>query len=268
MALPPSVQRHETNLTRCLPKLEPVLKGTGLSPEKLKQTIINSLMQNKYLASCSPESVMQSAMTAAVLGLEVDNVTGQGYLTPFKGRAQFIVGYKGYITLAANSGFTVEGDVVREKDHFHYQRGLNPKLEHVPAAGSPTERGAITHAYAVAHHNTRPSTFDVVHVEDINAIRDKSEGYKAFMAGKIRSTPWATNYPAMAKKTAIRALAAKLPLNVQKAAAVESVFEAGAPSFIDASGVVQTQNETPETTDEQPTAAELLPHLEGETNDT
>lgn len=261
MALPPSVQRHENNLEKCLPKFAPVLQGTGLSPEKLKQTIINSLMANNYLANCSPESVMQSAMTAAVLGLEVDNVTGQGYLTPFKGRCQFIPGYKGYITLARNSGFVVEGDVVREKDTFHYERGLNPKLEHVPAQGSPTERGAITHAYAVAHHNTLPSIFDVVHIEDVNRIRDRSEGYKAYMAGKIKSTPWATDYPAMAKKTAIRALASKLPLNVQKAAAIEGEHERGKSAYIDERGDVtvykESQADDKGGTTEQPTAEDL-----------
>ena len=236
MALPPSVQRHESNLQKCLPKFEPVLRGTGLSPEKLKQTIVNSLMANNYLASCTPESVMQAAMTAAVLGLEVDNVTGQGYLTPFKGKAIFVPGYKGYITLARNSGFVVEGDVVRERDEFRYQRGLSPVLDHIPGPGSPTERGAITHAYAVAHHSTMPSIFEVVHVEDINKIRDNSEAYKAHIAGKIKTTPWASNYDKMCKKTAIRALASRLPLNVQKAHAVESAHEIGNTAYLDDQG--------------------------------
>jgi RecT family len=32
-------------------------------------------------------------MSAACLGLEVDGVTGQAYLLPFKGKAQLVIGY-------------------------------------------------------------------------------------------------------------------------------------------------------------------------------
>ena len=41
--------------------------------------------------------------------LEVDGVTGQAFLIPFKGRAQLVIGYKGFNTLAARSGLTVTG---------------------------------------------------------------------------------------------------------------------------------------------------------------
>jgi recombination protein RecT len=256
-----ALQRHENNLEKCLPKFANVLPS-HVEPQKIMQSVMNALSQNQYLAtSCDAGSVMQAAMTAAVLGLEVDNVTGQGYITPFKGKAQFITGYKGYITLAMNSGFIVSGEAVREKDKFSYSQGLNPHLDHVPATGSPSERGDIVYTYAIARHNTLPSLFKVVHVEDINKIRDGSEGYKAFMAGKIKSTPWATNYEKMAIKTAIRNLAPQLPLSVQKANAIESAYETGKRSYLNERGDVIIENETQETdkggSNEQPTAADL-----------
>jgi phage RecT family recombinase len=71
-------------------------------------------------------------MSAACLGLEVDGVTGQAYLIPFKGRAQLVVGYKGYNTLAARSGITITGAVVREGDEFDYQLGSAAFVRHKP----------------------------------------------------------------------------------------------------------------------------------------
>ena len=245
MALPPSVQKHEMNLQKCLPKLSVVLSGTGLSAEKLKQTIINSIMQNPMLHNATPQSVMQAAMTAAVLGLEVDGVTGQSYITPFGNKAQFIPGYKGYITLAHNNGYLLQGHVVRENDYFDYSLGLYPKLDHKPADGGPSNRGDIIYSYATATAEGKPPVFKVMHVEQINNIRDKSQGYKAYMGGKIKTTPWASDYEPMAIKTAIRALAPQLPLNVQRAAALEGLHERGEYAHINEMKTVSVEKEKP-----------------------
>lgn len=233
-----SLKRHSNALEKYKPEFAKVLPA-HVTPDKIVRSVMNALAANEYLAtSATPTSVVQAAMTAAVLGLEVDNATGQGHIVPFKGKAQFIPGYKGYITLAANSGFLVGGDVVRENDQFRYGRGLNPFLEHVPAPGGPTERGPIKYAYATARSNTLPSDFRVLHVEQVNAIRDKSEGYKAFLSGKRKDSPWDSHYEAMAIKTAIRALAPELPLNVQRAADIEGEFERGAVVHLNENGNV------------------------------
>lgn len=238
MALPANVERHDRNLEKCLPKFALVLEGTGLKPERLKQTIISALMANPYLAKSEPTSIMQAAMSAAVLGLECDGATGQGYIVPYGNKAQFITGYKGYITLAKNNGYIVSGCAVRQNDKFSYTQGLNPDLQHTPAPGSNSDRGDIIYTYATARHPTLEPIFTVVHVEQINEIRDASQGYKAFMARKIKSTPWATNYEKMAIKTAIRSLAAQLPLNVQKAHALESAHETGKHAHITEEGEI------------------------------
>ena len=260
MALPVNVKRHDNNLEKCLPKFALVLEGTGLSPARLKQTIISALMANPYLAKSEPTSIMQAAMSAAVLGLECDGATGQGYIVPYGDKAQFITGYKGYITLAKNNGYIVSGCAVREKDDFSYQQGLKPDLHHVPAQGSASDRGDIIYTYATALHSSLPPIFTVVHIEQVNEIRDGSQGYKAYMSGKIKSTPWATNYEKMAIKTAIRSLAAQLPLNVQKAHALESAHEAGQRAHITEQGdiIIEKQDNEGEATKEQPDLTEEL----------
>jgi recombination protein RecT len=247
-----SLERHRIQLEKFKPEFTKVLPP-HVTPDRLVRTVINALSQNEYLCkSASPASVLQAAMTAAVLGLEVDNVMGQGYIVPFKGSAQFIPGYKGYITLASNAGYLVSGDVVREKDEFKYWRGLNPDLQHTPAKGGPTERGPIIFAYATARSKALPSEFSVMHIEEINKIRDSSEGYKAFLRGTIKTNPWDTHYEAMAIKTAIRALASTLPLNVQRAAAIESAYERGEAMHLSHEGIITNQNPDQGKTEGQP----------------
>ena len=251
-----SIKTHKYNLEKFRPELAKVLPP-HITPDRVVRNMLTALNGNKFLCtSASPGSVMQAAMTAAVLGLDVDGVTGQGYIVPFKGKAQFIVGYKGYISLAANAGWLVSGDVVRTADQFRYGRGLNPFLDHLPAPGGPKERGEIVYAYATARHATIPPDFHVLHVSQVNKIRNRSEGYKAFIQNKIASTPWESDYEPMAIKTAIRALAPRLPLSVQKAAAIEGEYERGTPSYIDAQGEIvrETIDQNPDSgaTKEQP----------------
>lgn len=251
-----SLNRHKNALEKFKPELAKVLPN-HVTPDRIVRSVVNALANNQYLCTnATPTSVVQAAMTAAVLGLDVDNVTGQGFIVPFKGKAQFIPGYKGYITLAANSGFLVSGDVVREKDQFKYWRGLNPDLQHIPAPGGPSDRGPIVYAYATARSNTMPADFRVLHVEQINKLRDRSEGYKAFLNGKIKDSPWETDYDAMAIKTAIRALAPELPLNVQRAAAIEGAYERGNVTHLDGAGhvIIDAVDQNPPNgdTDQQP----------------
>lgn len=55
-------------------------------------------------ANTDAMSVLGSAMTAAVLDLPVDKNLGFAWIVPYKGKAQFQMGYKGYIQLAIRSG--------------------------------------------------------------------------------------------------------------------------------------------------------------------
>jgi recombination protein RecT len=112
-------------------------------------------------------------MSAACLALEVDGVTGQAFFMPFAGKAQLVIGYKGMNTLAARSGFTVQGEVVREGDAFDYELGDKGFVRHKPMLGN---KGAIIGAWATASSNSRPSIISVLGIDDIMAIMAKSPG--------------------------------------------------------------------------------------------
>jgi recombination protein RecT len=208
-----------------------------LSIDKLTRMAESAVRLNEKLLSCERGSLMRSIMTGAILGLEIDGVTGQAFLVPFKGKIQLIIGYKGFVTLAANSGYRLEGEIVRATDKFSYENGLSPYLRHSPLSPTATEeqRGQIVAAYAVARHTSSTlSGFRVVTIDQILKIRDSSQGYKY----DASSSPWGTNFAEMARKTAIRALADQLPLNVNRAAAFEAKHEkSGKPVFLNSEGI-------------------------------
>lgn len=209
-----------------------------MSMHRLERMVFNAVQSAQKNNGSNPllesdrRSLLSSVMTAAVLGLEPDGVTGQGYLVPFKGKVQFIVGYGGYVTLAYNAGILLEGRVVYERDIFSYQYGDDPKLNHAPAQGDEAKnRGRLVAAYACARSHHVPTTFHVTELDDILRVRDQSLGYKAAKQYN-KSTVWDTDFPAMARKTPLRWLGKNMPLNVQRAQALESAFDRGRNAYI------------------------------------
>lgn len=241
----------ENQLKPLAPRLEMVLDNR-VPVGRLLQTIMISCERLPMLLDCDRQSLFNAAMSAAVLGLEVDGVTGQAYLIPFKGRAQLVIGYKGMNTLAARSGITVTGEVVREGDDFDFDEGEG-WVKHKKKLGDMSRR--IIAAWAKAAAIGRPPVVKVIALDELLAVKAKSPG------ATRRDSPWndpAIGYPAMCEKTAKRRLFRNMPLNIAQLAARmdEAVDEQGVPAWIDPRvGVVLDGRAEPS---ETPTAAELI----------
>ena len=208
-----------------------------LTPERLLRVTMTAIQNNPKLLDCDRTSLWAAVMTSAQLGLEPDGALGQAYLVPFGNKVQFIPGYKGYLTLARNSGeiSTIQAHESCVNDLFEFAYGLNERLDHVPADG---ERGEVKYFYAYAKYKDGGHIFEVMTRAEVNAIRDNSEAYKAFKAKRIKSTPWDSDYVQMGRKTVIRRLANYLPLSVQRAAALDAAVERGSHADIDKYGDV------------------------------
>lgn len=240
----------ENQLTPLAPRFSEVLAGT-MPVERLMRTIVISCERLPRLLECDRQSLFNSAMSAACLGLEVDGVTGQAYLIPFKNKAQLVIGYKGYNTMAARSGITITGKVVRDGDAFDYDLGEG-WVKHKPASGN---KGRITHAWAKAASHGRPAIVEVLGIDDLMEVKKKSPG------AARSDSPWndpAIGFPAMCEKTVKRRLARSLPLNIMQLAARldEAVDEQGKPAHIRADGniIIDAEIVEPSPT---PTADEL-----------
>ena len=163
-----------------------------------------------------------------------------------QGRAQYRPMMRGLLKLAYNSGaikgITVE--VVRKGDVFkHRPTNLGEPIVH--EINHEGERGDPFVLYAIAEMKDGGIVAEVMQVSDVNRIRDRSDGWRAYKAGKIKSTPWHTDWSEMARKTVFRRLSKYLPSSTDRDdfhRAVERIdddysFEADA----DADGNVSTQ---------------------------
>lgn len=183
-----------------------------VKPEKIITSVVMAAAENKAILRCKPESILRAAYNAAEVGLECHGVLGEGYLVPYRDECQFIPGYRGLLSLAHRSGQFTEffAEAVYEGDRFRVQLGTDPKIEHVPEYDN---RGEFTHFYAVARSRGGDCQFAVLTLEEVQDVQKSSSGYLAFRAGKIRTTPWESNFAEMGKKTAIRRLFKMLPLS-------------------------------------------------------
>lgn len=227
--------------------------GKIMPPERLIRTVVVSVERLPKLLECDRQSLFNAAMSAACLGLEVDGVTGQAFLIPFKNRAQLVIGYKGMNTLAARSGITITGGVVREGDDFSYELGTKPNVHHVPKLGN---KGKIIAAWAVASSKDRPPITMVMGIDDLLAVKAKSPG------AARSDSPWndpSIGFPAMCEKTVKRRLARSLPLNVmQLAARMDEAFdEQGKSAHINPERGLVIEGEIMEPS-QTPTAAQLI----------
>lgn len=67
-------------------------------------SLLSAVNSSPALLACSPQSIMNAAMTAASMDLPINQNLGFAYIIPYKGNAQFQMGYKGFIQLAQRSG--------------------------------------------------------------------------------------------------------------------------------------------------------------------
>lgn len=238
-----------------------------MNPERMMRVMANAVRTTPKLGQCEPMSLLGGLMQCAALGLEPNTILGHAYLIPFENNSkkitevQLVVGYKGLIDLARRSGHitSISANIHYSDDElWEYEEGTEARLRHRPGS----QDGEKLHAYAIAAFKDGGHAYVVMPWKQVIKIRDGSQGYKtAVRYGKTASSPWGSHEDAMAKKTAIRALAKYLPLSVEFSDAValdESRADYGAFAInptegltiegdvVDADGVVQEQ------IDEQP----------------
>lgn len=86
-------------------KFEDVL---GSRAPQFIASVINLVGNDKYLAGCNPVSVISACLVAATLDLPIDKNLGYAWIVPYKDKgvpkAQFQMGYRGYVQVALRSG--------------------------------------------------------------------------------------------------------------------------------------------------------------------
>ena len=199
-----------------------------LSPEKMLRVAMTSIQQNYLLLECDPKSLIGAIMEASQLGLLPDGVLGHAYLIPYWNskkkiyEAQLQIGYRGFLELAYRSQriTKIYAQVVYEGEKYEVELGLHPKLVHIPSPPNGESRDIVA-TYAVVYFKDAEPDFEWLWKEEIEKVRKISKA--------ADNGPWVTHYEEMAKKTAIRRLAKRLPLSteLQRAAVMDEYTELG-----------------------------------------
>lgn len=227
-----------------------------ISPDRLLKIALGAIRQNPKLQDCDVSSLMGAAILCGSLGLEPNTVLQEAFLIPFttnkkvkqgnkwvdekRIEVQFILGYRGLLNLARRSGQinSISARVVYSSDIFEINYGTNEGIIHKP---NIVDRGEIIGAYATAILKNGSTQFEFMSKQEIDAIRDASQGYQKdeWVSGQKtgkkvinESSPWHKNYDQMAKKTLLRRLCNYLPSSIEMAQAIQT----------DSLGEAQSQN--------------------------
>lgn len=232
-----------------------------LTPERMVQIVAVEAARNPKLRECTPTTLASCVMLASELGLEPSGPLGHAYLIPRRNRGQMectlLLGYKGMCELARRSGqiARISADVVYrsevEAGAFSATREP-PEIHHAWTPGLVREDGAIVAAYAVAVLSDGSRVQVLLDRDQIEARRKRAQSRD--------DGPWGTDYPAMARKSALRALltGGLVPLSAEVAARIEAddpaepepgpvVTQAPKPSnaLADALGLLEPPAEAP-----------------------
>lgn len=249
------IQRQQEMVAKALP--------AGMDAGRFVRMVLTEVRRTPKLAMCDPATLMGAMMLSAQTGLEPGGPLGQAFLIPRWNKhtrcqeAQFQIGYRGLVQLAARSGVSVAAHTVRDGDVFDWQYGTDEYLHHRPVIGS--EQVAVAW-YAVGKFSDgRPPLFVVID-------RNVTEQAKAAGSAGDRG-PWASHYNAMAEKTAAIRLSKWLPLttDVAYAVAADGAVVRGPDVTVEAAAelVPETEEADEAPADEPPPDPEPVPPVEG-----
>lgn len=210
-----------------------------VNPERFERNMTTALMQQPEMLAYDPRLVFREVARVAGLGLLLDKELGEAYLIEAwnsktrQKEPQARIGYRGMIKLAKQSGqYTrVYAREVHQNDQYDVVQGTREELVHRPVLHGAS--GEVIEYYAVAQMKDGNAEFERMTLDEVLAIRDRSDAWKAFDSGKIKSTPWGTDEGEMAKKTVIRRLCKRLDQSPELATAIQIEDEAEFASMRD-----------------------------------
>lgn len=179
-------------------------------------SLLNLYNGDSYLQKTDPMTVVTSAMVAATLDLPVDKNLGYAWIVPYSGKAQFQLGYKGYIQLALRTGQYKGINVieVREGELIKWNR-LTEELE-LDLEGATSEKIVGYCGYFKLINGFEKTVY---------WSRAEIEAHKKKFSKS--DFGWKKDFDAMAKKTVLRNMLSKwgiLSIEMQTAVTKDETF--------------------------------------------
>ena len=204
--------------------------GNPKKAERYTAAIMSAVATNPQLQTCEAKTILSGSLLAESLNLAHSPQLGHYYLVPFDNRkqgtteAQFILGYKGYIQLAARSGNYKHINVMEIKEGelvsynpFDEEIILNPiqdvdEREKTPTIGYYAMFEYINGFKKVIYWSKAQM---LAHADKYSKAFNKAS-YEKLLNGEIPdkdlwkySSFWYKDFDSMAKKTMLRQLISK-----------------------------------------------------------
>lgn len=214
--------------------------GDPLRAQRFISSITSAVAVNPALQECEAGSILAGALLGESMNLQPSPQLGQYYLVPFKmkekrdrngniiqpacTKAQFVLGYKGYIQLALRTGQYKKLNVIEIKEgelkSFDY---LNEEIECVMISDFEARENAETIGYYAMFeymNGFRKAMYwtkeQMMRHADKFSPAFSAEAYKRLQNGEIPdkelwkySSFWYKNFDDMAKKTMLRQIISK-----------------------------------------------------------
>lgn len=182
---------------------------------KKAQGFITSVLQtvnaNRLLNNADPQTVLNAAATAASLDLPINQNLGFAWIVPYKGQAQFQMGWKGFVQLALRTG---QYSRINVTEVFENQfKGFNRLTEELDADFDIEGEGEVVGyaAYFRLNNGMEKTVYWTKEAVKKHASKySQTYGKKSSRGGLIHS-PWndETQFDAMAKKTVLKNMISK-----------------------------------------------------------
>ena len=157
-------------------------------------SVLTVVSQNKLLQNADMRTVLSSASIAASLDLPIIPSLGRAWIVPYKGAAQFQIGYLGLVELAQRSGLyeTINVVTVYEGEIVKWNK-FTEELTY----GEPESDVAIGYCASFTLLN---GFRKVVYWTKDAVIKHAQRFSKSYHSS---SSPWQTDFDAMAMKTVL-----------------------------------------------------------------
>lgn len=158
---------------------------------------------SRQVALKNPQSVRDAVTNVAAIGISLNPAKKQAYLVPRKGGITLVISYMGLADLAVESGSIrwVKSEVVRQADRLVLQGVDKPPAHEFDPFSK--DRGDVVGVYCVAKTVDGDYLTDTMSIDEVYAIRDRSDAWQAWVAKK-RPCPWVTDENEMVKKTLVK----------------------------------------------------------------
>lgn len=181
-------------------------------------SIISVANNNKLLQSCEPQSIMNAAVVAATLDLQINPSLGFAYIVPYGKVATFQIGYKGIINLALRTG---------QYQKIEVNEVYEGEIKKVNRFTGEYEFGERTSDTVVGYM----AYFKLVNGFEKFLYMTKEEceahGKKYSQTYKRGTGLWLTEFDSMSKKSCIKMLLSKfgiLSVEMQRAQTFDSAY--------------------------------------------